>query len=92
MSKLKKIADNIKNKKFDEALKQCNSIDDKNEMHIIYNFKGVIHLIKGNLDESEKNFLNSLEVKSEYEDPIKNLYLIYLQKNFKDLLFMPKNF
>ncbi len=91
MSELKKIAENIKNKKLDEALKQCNSLNDKNNQHIIYNFKGVIHLIKGNLDESEKNFLNSLEVKSEYEDPIKNLYLIYLQKkNFKDLLFYAK--
>ena len=91
MSKLRKIADNIKNNKFDEALKQCNSLDDKNDKHIIYNFKGVIHLIKGNLEESEKNFLNSLKIKSDYKDPIKNLYLVYLKKkNFKDLLFYAK--
>ena len=80
MSKLRKIADNIKNNKFDEALKQCNSLDDKNDKHIICNFKGVIHLIKGNLEESEKNFLNSLKIKSDYKDPIKNLYLVYLKK------------
>ena len=91
MSELKKIVENIKNKKLDEALNQCNSLNNKNNEHIILNFKGVIHLIKGNLEESEKNFLNSLEIKSEYEDPIKNLYLIYLQKkNFKDLLFYAK--
>ena len=87
MANLKKIAENIKKNNLDQALNLCDLDDDINNLHIIYNFKGVIYLIKDNLELSEKNFLESLKINPKFEDAIKNLYLVYLKKKlFKDLL------
>ena len=91
MTNLGKIAENIKNKNFEKALELCEAIIEKKNQHIIYNFKGVIYLIQKNLDLSEKNFLRSIEIDQNFEDPIKNLYLLYLKKkSFKELLFYAK--
>ena len=91
MSNLKDIAENIKKNNLDKALNLCEVCDDINNQHIISNFKGVIYLIKGNLESSEKNLLKSLKINPKFEDAIKNLYLVYLKKGlFKDLLIYAK--
>ena len=61
----------------------CNEYEKKesNNKHLINNFKGVINFLQGNLDIAENNFLSSHLLNSNFEDPIKNLYLIYLKKN-----------
>ena len=56
MSNLKDIAENIKKNNLDKALSLCEVCDDINNQHIISNFKGVIYLIKGHLESSEKNY------------------------------------
>ena len=87
MINLKDIAENIKNNNLDKALDLCELFNDINTQHIITNCKGVIYLIKGNLELSEENLLKSLKINPKFEDAIKNLYLVYLKKrNFKDLL------
>ena len=91
MSALKEIVEKIKNRELEKALKLCDNYNDKNSQYIISNFKGVIHLIKGDLELSEKNLLKSIELKPEFEDPIKNLYSLFLKKkNFKKVLFYAK--
>ena len=80
MTNLKEISDNIKNKNLKEALRLCEIYNDKKNQHIIFNFKGVIHLIKNDLELSEQYFIKSTEIQPKYEDPIKNLYLVYLKK------------
>ena len=80
MSTLKEIVEKIKNRELEKALKLCDNYNDKNSQYIISNFKGVIHLIKGDLELSEKNLLKSIELKPEFEDPIKNLYSLFLKK------------
>ncbi len=91
MTNLKEIAEKIKNKDLEKALELCENFDSQNNQHIISNFKGVIHLIKGDLELSEKNFLKSIELNPKFEDPIKNLYSLYLKKRFfKKVLFYAK--
>ena len=80
MANLKDIAENIKKNNLDEALNLCDDCDDVNNQHIISNFRGVIYLIKENLELSEENFLKSLKINPKFEDAIKNLYLVYLKK------------
>ena len=91
MSSLKEIVEKIKNKDLEKALKLCDNYNNKNNQHIISNFKGVIYLIKGDLELSEKNLLTSIRLKPEFEDPIKNLYSLFLKKkDFKKVLFYAK--
>ena len=92
MAELKDIVDQIKKRNLDKALDLCELIKNNKNKHIIFNFKGVIQLLKNNLDLAETNFLNSLEISKEFEDPIKNLYLIYLKKKSlkKALIFSKK--
>ena len=91
MANLKEIAENIKKNKLDKALNLCDECEDINNQHIISNFKGVIYLIKGNLESSEENLLKSLKINPKFEDAIKNLYLVYLKKKlFKELLIYAK--
>ncbi len=91
MSTLKEIVEKIKNRELEKALKLCDNYNDKNTQYIISNFKGVIYLIKGDLELSEKNLLKSIELKPEFEDPIKNLYSLFLKKkDFKKVLFYAK--
>ena len=91
MSSLKEIVEKIKKKDLKKALELCDNYNDKNNQHIISNFKGVIYLIKGDLGSSEKNLLKSIKLKPEFEDPIKNLYSLFLKKkDFKKVLFYAK--
>ena len=91
MSSLKEIVEKIKNKDLEKALKLCDNYNNKNNQHIISNFKGVIYLIKGDLELSEKNLLTSIRLKPEFEDPIKNLYSLFLKKkDFQKVLFYAK--
>lgn len=91
MTDLKEIVEKIKNKDLENALKLCNNYNDKNNRHIILNFKGAIYLIKGDLELSEKNLLKSIEIKPSFEDPIKNLYSLFLKKKlYNKVLFYAK--
>ena len=91
MTNLREIVEKIKNKDLSEALKLCDDYNDKNNQHIISNFKGVIYLMKGDLELSEKNLLKSIELKPQFEDPIKNLYSLHLKrKKFDKVLFYAK--
>ncbi len=82
MNKLEKIIENINLKNLDKALNQCNDYekDSNNNSHLISNFKGVIYFLKKDLNLAEINFLKSHKLNNKFEDPIKNLFLIYLNK------------
>ena len=80
MSELKNIVDRIQQRDLDKALELCELNENRKNKHIILNFKGVIYLLKNNLDLAESNFLNSIKINEKFEDPIKNLYSIYLKK------------
>ena len=87
MSELKNIVDRIKQRDLDRALELCELSENSNNKHIILNFMGVIYLLKNNLNLAESSFLNSIKINEKFEDPIKNLYSIYLKKNnYKNLL------
>ena len=83
MNKLKLILESINSKDLVKALNLCNEYEkeESKNKHLINNFKGVINFLEGNLDLAENNFLSSHLLNSNFEDPIKNLYLIYLKKN-----------
>ncbi len=84
MNKLKLILESINSRDLAKALKLCNEYgnEERDNKHLINNFKGVIYFLEGKLDLAENNFLNSHLLNSNFEDPIKNLYLIYLKKNY----------
>ena len=87
MNELELIAENIKNKNLDKALELCRSNENSNNKIIIYNFIGVIHFMKKNLDEAEKFFLNAIDIDNKFQDPIRNLCVIYTNtKKFEKLL------
>ena len=80
MDKLKEILENINLKNLDKALHLCDEYekDFNNNNHLISNFRGVIYFLKKNLNLAETNFIKSHKINSKFEDPIKNLFLIYL--------------
>ena len=82
MDKIKAILENIKLKNLDKALHQCNEYegDSNKNNHLISNFRGVIYFLKKDLNLAEINFIKSHKIDSKFEDPIKNLFLIYLNK------------
>ncbi len=87
MNQLELIAENIKNKNLDKALELCKLNENSNDKSIIYNFLGVIHFMKKNLAEAEKFFLKVIEIDDKFQDPIRNLCVIYtISKKFKELL------
>ena len=87
MNELQLIAENIKNKNLDKALELCKLNENSNDKSIIYNFIGVIHFMKKNLAEAEKFFLKVIEIDNKFQDPIRNLCVIYaITKKFKELL------
>jgi len=91
MAELKDIVEQIQQRNLNKALELCESSQNNKNKHIIFNFMGVIHLLKNNLDLAETNFLSSAKIDGKFEDPIKNLYSICLKKNnLKDLLFYAK--
>ena len=87
MNELELIAENIKNKKLDKALELCKLNENSSDKSIIYNFIGVIHFMKKNLAEAEKFFLKVIEIDNKFQDPIRNLCVIYTNtKKFEKLL------
>ena len=87
MNELELIAENIKNKNLDKALELCKLNENSNDKSIIYNFIGVIHFMKENLIEAEKFFLKVIEIDDKFQDPIRNLCVIYtITKKFQKLL------
>ena len=91
MSDLKEIADYIINKNFDQALKLCENYQNEKNKHIIFNFKGVIHLSQNNFENAEINFLNSLKENNKFIDPLNNLIQLYFRKkDYIKLLFYSK--
>ena len=93
MNQLELIAENIKNKKLDKALELCKLNENSNNKEIIYNFIGVIYFIKKEFAEAEKNFLNSIKIDDQFQDPIRNLCVIMLiQKNSKNCSIFQLNY
>ena len=91
MSELKNIVDLIQQRNLDKALELCDLTENNKNKHIIFNFKGVIYSLKNDLNLAESNFLNSIKIDKKFEDPIKNLYSIYLRKRkYKDLIIYAK--
>ena len=81
MDNLKDIVDNIKSKNLDEALKQCEKQYNKGNEYLINNFKGVIYSLLNNQDLAEKFFKISHDLNENFEDPLKNLYILSIKKN-----------
>ncbi len=87
MNELELIAENIKNKNLDKALKLCELNTNSNNKTIIFNFIGVINFIKKDLVNAEKNFLDAIKIDDKFQDPIRNLCVIYTNtKKFDKLL------
>ncbi len=87
MNKLELIAENIKNNKLDEALKLCKNYEEVEDRKIINNFLGVIHFTKKDLTKAEKFFLKAIEIDDKFQDPIRNLCVIFtITKKFQKLL------
>ena len=81
MNDLNIITENINKRNFDVALKHCDDLENTKNAFIINNFRGVIFFLEEKLDLAEEKFLISHSLDSKFEDPIKNLYMIYLKKN-----------
>ena len=77
---LKNIIENIQKKELEKALELCAQYQNNSNSYLILNFKGIIHLLKNNLDLAEDNFLNSIKINGKFEGSIKNLYIVYLKK------------
>ena len=91
MSNLNYIVDSIKNKNLEQALELCDLYENEKNKHIVLNFRGVIFHLKNNLDLAEINFINSTKINDKFEDPLKNLCVLYLKKKlFKKFLFSAK--
>ena len=87
MNNLKLIVDNIKSKNLEKALIECEKHNIKENDYLINNFKGVIHSLLNNSDLAEKFFKKSHELNKNFEDPLKNLYIISIKKkNFEDAI------
>ena len=87
MNELELIAENIKNKNLDKALELCELNTNSNNKTIIFNFIGVINFIKKDLVKAEKNFLDAIKIDDKFQDPIRNLCVIYTNtKQFDKLI------
>ena len=87
MNELELIAENIKNKNLDKALELCELNTNSNNKTIIFNFIGVINFIKKDLVNAEKNFLDAIKIDDKFQDPIRNLCVIYTNtKQFDKLI------
>ena len=87
MNELELIAENIKNKNLDKALELCELNINSNNKTIIFNFTGVINFIKKDFVRAEKNFLDAIKIDDKFQDPIRNLCVIYTNtKQFDKLI------
>ncbi len=88
---LKSIFEAITNDNLDKALQLCEQFINKQNEHIIFNFKGAIFLKKKDFDLAIKFFLKSTNSKADFIDPYKNLFMIYdIKKEFNQLLEIAK--
>ena len=87
MDYLKNIVDKINHKNYETALKLCDLSENLQNKNIIYNLKGSIFYLQKKFDLAEINFIKSHKIDKSFEDPIKNLYILYLEKKkFKELI------
>ena len=87
MDYLKNIVDKINHKNYETALKLCDLSENLQNKDIIYNLKGSIFYLQKKFDLAEINFIKSHKIDKSFEDPIRNLYILYLeQKKFKELI------
>ena len=77
MSNLKNIIQSINEKDFDKALKLCKLYENKKNSDVIFNLKGVVYLLKNDLEMAENSFLHSIKINKSFLDPLKNLYTVY---------------
>mgnify|MGYP001226301781 FL=1 len=77
MSNLKNIIQSINDKDLDKALKLCKLYENKKNSDIIFNLKGVVYLLKNDLEMAENSFLHSIKINKSFLDPLKNLYTVY---------------
>ncbi len=92
MDKLKLIVDHINSKNLDKALILCQRYNENKNQYLINNFKGVIHYLKNDLEIAENYFKKSNNLNKDFEDPLKNLYLISIKKkNFSDAIKYTKS-
>jgi len=77
MSNLKNIIQSINEKDFDKALKLCKLYENKKNSDVIFNLKGVVYLLKDDLEMAENSFLHSIKINKSFLDPLKNLYTVY---------------
>jgi len=77
MSNLKNIIQSINEKDFDKALKLCKLYENKKNSDVIFNLKGVVYLLKNDLEMAENSFLYSIKINKSFLDPLKNLYTVY---------------
>ncbi len=88
---LKSIFEAITNNNLDKALKLCDQFINKQNEHIIFNFKGAIFLKRKDFHLAKDFFLKSINSKADFIDPYKNLYVIYdINKEFNQLLEITK--
>ncbi len=80
MSNLKNIIQSINEKDLDKALKLCKLYQNKKNSDIIFNLKGVVYLLKNDLEMAENSFLHSIKINKSFLDPLKNLYTVYHKK------------
>src|SRR6056300_362662 len=91
MDYLKNIVDEINRKNYESALKLCDLSENLQNKDIIHNIKGSIFYLQKKFDLAEINFIKSHKINKSFEDPIKNLYILYLeQKKYKDLTICGK--
>tara|TARA_A100001035_G_scaffold165636_1_gene131210 strand:+ start:335 stop:2044 length:1710 start_codon:yes stop_codon:yes gene_type:complete len=91
MDNLKEIVENIKLGNLDKALKLCDLNETLEDNYIINNFKGVIFSLKRKHDIAEKFFIKSHNLNKKFEDPLKNLFIIYInKKNFLEAINISK--
>ena len=76
---LEQIVNFFKNNKLNEALELCNQNKNNQIEHIVLNLKGAINFKQQKYELAKNNFLKSLEVKENFIDPYKNLYLLSLK-------------
>ena len=77
MSNIKNIIQSINEKDFDKALKLCKLYENKKNSDVIFNLKGVVYLLKNDLEMAENSFLHSIKINKSFLDPLKNLYTVY---------------
>ena len=88
---LKSIFEAITNDNLDEALQLCEQFINKQNEHIIFNFKGAIFLKRKNFELAIEFFLKSINSKADFIDPYKNLFVIYdIKREFNQLLEITK--